>query len=111
MCIRDRYMGTIVGLQNLENTRYFNSMLQCLMATIPFVSFFSSTSAKDPPEFSDLGESVVNYNADKRGMKVQQFVREYFSKASGSLDPSIVFVIICSQKKKKKKKKKKNYVV
>ena len=30
---------------------------------------------------------------------MQQFIKEYYSKTSGSLDPSIVFEIICSQKK------------
>jgi hypothetical protein len=49
--------------------------------------------------FSDLKETIDKYTGDKKGMRMQQFFREYYTKGASSLDPSSIFEIICSQKK------------
>ncbi len=102
-----RPVATVKGLQNLGSTRisgkailvgYFNAMLQCLMATLPMVAFYLNLPELSAM-FKDVKDNVGSYAMDKRGSRMQQFVKEYYSKAAGSLDPSVVFEIICSQKK------------
>ena len=74
-------------------------MLQCLMATIPFTYFYRNADPGPAPPVLDLKERLMDYAADKKGMRMHQFVKEYFNKGATALDPSSVFDIICSQKK------------
>jgi hypothetical protein len=74
-------------------------MLQCLMATIPFTHFYRNADSAVTPPFGEPKERFKEYAADKKGLRMHQFVKEYFNKATTALDPSSVFDIICSQKK------------
>ncbi len=74
-------------------------MLQCLVATLPFAFFYLVTNPEHLKTFKDIKETIANYASDKKGTRMQQFVKEYYSKTTGAIDPSVVFEIICTQKK------------
>jgi uncharacterized UBP type Zn finger protein len=53
----------------------------------------------NPGLFLEIKENISEYALDKKGIRVQQFLKEYYNKGQTSLDPSSIFEIICSQKK------------
>ena len=74
-------------------------MLQCVIATLPLVYFYLNADSGVESIFTDLKETFDKYTGDKKGLRMQQFIKEYYGKGTSSLDPSSVFEIICSQKK------------
>lgn len=91
------------GLNNLGNTRYFNAMFQCLLATQPLMYFylrFEDPTLPPLPQYNFLENNLKDYISDKRGKRMQDIVKEYYvAKGSTSpLTPAGVFEIICSHK-------------
>ena len=49
--------------------------------------------------FKGILETYENYASDKKGVRISQFLQEYYGKGTDALDPSLIFEIICNKKK------------
>jgi len=78
-------------------------MLQCLISTLPFAYFYLNTNPDILKIFINLKETFANYALDTKGLKMQMFIKEYYTKptvpTAVNQDPSVVFEMICAQKK------------
>jgi ubiquitin carboxyl-terminal hydrolase 4/11/15 len=73
----------VCGLQNLGNTCFFNSAVQCLVHTVPLVRHFLSPSWRD--------EINVNNKLGTRGVLAEAFadlVGQFYGGSCGVIDPS-----------------------